>query len=81
MLTFILNSGSALKLVHLMQSVQHKELFFFSKRQIFLICIKRNGRPIIYQRCGPSKLTNGNHAILLARRLCIYIMCQIGNLG
>ena len=31
MLTFMLNSDSALKLVHLMQSVQHKELFFSRK--------------------------------------------------
>ena len=31
MLTFMLNSDSALKLVHLMQSVQHKELFFLEK--------------------------------------------------
>ena len=59
MLTFMLNSNSALKLVLLMQSVQHKTSVFFSKRQISLICIKRNGRPIIYQRCGPFKLTNG----------------------
>ena len=61
-LTFMLNSDSAFKLVHFfkIQSVKHKELFFFSQKiPISFICIQRNGRPIIYQSCGPSKLTNG----------------------